>query len=39
MYDLLIIGGGAAGFFTAINCAEEHPKLKDKAYMFISKLC
>ena len=28
MYDLLIIGGGAAGFFTAINCAEEHPKLK-----------
>ena len=25
MYDLLIIGGGAAGFFTAINTAEKHP--------------
>ena len=25
MYDLLIIGGGAAGFFTAINAAEKHP--------------
>jgi len=27
-YDILIIGGGAAGFFTAINCAENNPKLK-----------
>lgn len=27
-YDVLIIGGGAAGFFTAINCAEHNPKLK-----------
>ena len=27
-YDILIIGGGAAGFFTAINCAEKNPKLK-----------
>ena len=27
MYDLLIIGGGAAGFFTAINTAEKHPNL------------
>lgn len=24
-WDLLVIGGGAAGFFTAINCAEEVP--------------
>ena len=28
MYDLLIIGGGAAGFFTAINTAEKHPNFK-----------
>ena len=27
-YDILIIGGGAAGFFTAINIAEKHPKTK-----------
>lgn len=27
-WDLLIIGGGAAGFFTAINSAELHPELK-----------
>ena len=27
-YDILIIGGGAAGFFTAINIAENNPKLK-----------
>src|SRR5690606_35580987 len=27
-YNILIIGGGAAGFFTAINCAEKNPKLK-----------
>ena len=26
--DLLIIGGGAAGFFTAINAAEMNPDLK-----------
>ncbi|MGY3793996.1 NAD(P)/FAD-dependent oxidoreductase [Aquimarina sp. 433] len=26
-YDLLIIGGGAAGFFTAINVAENDPHL------------
>ncbi|MGH1387651.1 NAD(P)/FAD-dependent oxidoreductase, partial [Kordia sp.] len=24
--DVLIIGGGAAGFFTAINVAEKHPE-------------
>lgn len=27
-YDILVVGGGAAGFFTAINIAENHPKLK-----------
>ncbi len=26
-YDILIVGGGAAGFFTAINAAENNPKL------------
>jgi predicted Rossmann fold flavoprotein len=25
-YDTIIIGGGAAGFFTAINLAERHPQ-------------
>lgn len=28
MYDLIIIGGGAAGFFTAINVAERNRNLK-----------
>ncbi|MDO5104393.1 NAD(P)/FAD-dependent oxidoreductase [Capnocytophaga sp.] len=28
MFDVLIIGAGAAGFFTAINCAEKNPRLK-----------
>lgn len=27
-YDILIVGGGAAGFFTAINAAEINPKFK-----------
>jgi predicted Rossmann fold flavoprotein len=27
-YDLIIVGGGAAGFFTAINAAEQNPALK-----------
>ena len=27
-FDLIIVGGGAAGFFTAINAAENNPKLK-----------
>jgi predicted Rossmann fold flavoprotein len=27
-YDVIIAGGGAAGFFTAINIAEKNPKLK-----------
>ncbi|SHG99582.1 BaiN/RdsA family NAD(P)/FAD-dependent oxidoreductase [Winogradskyella jejuensis] len=24
-YDIIVVGGGAAGFFTAINIAEQHP--------------
>lgn len=27
-FDIIIIGGGAAGFFTAINAAENNPGLK-----------
>ncbi|MEY2693129.1 MAG: hypothetical protein RIT03_1520 [Bacteroidota bacterium] len=27
-FDLVVVGGGAAGFFTAINCAENHPGLR-----------
>ncbi|AWI25437.1 BaiN/RdsA family NAD(P)/FAD-dependent oxidoreductase [Flavobacterium pallidum] len=27
-FDIIIIGGGAAGFFTAINIAEKNPLLK-----------
>ena len=27
-YDLIIVGGGAAGFFTAINIVEKNPNLK-----------
>ncbi len=27
-FDLIIVGGGAAGFFTAINIVEKNPKLK-----------
>ncbi|NNT70707.1 NAD(P)/FAD-dependent oxidoreductase [Flavobacterium sp. IMCC34852] len=27
-YDIIIVGGGAAGFFTAINIVESNPKLK-----------
>ena len=27
-YDVLIVGGGAAGFFTAINVANFNPELK-----------
>jgi predicted Rossmann fold flavoprotein len=27
-FDIIIVGGGAAGFFTAINIAEKNPKLR-----------
>jgi predicted Rossmann fold flavoprotein len=27
-YDIIIVGGGAAGFFTAINCVEKNQALK-----------
>jgi len=27
-YDIIIVGGGAAGFFTAITTVEKNPKLK-----------
>lgn len=27
-FDILIVGGGAAGFFTAINIVEKNPSLK-----------
>ncbi|MDD7886889.1 NAD(P)/FAD-dependent oxidoreductase [Flavivirga sp. 57AJ16] len=27
-YDVIIVGGGAAGFFAAINIAEQNPSLK-----------
>jgi predicted Rossmann fold flavoprotein len=27
-FDIIIVGGGAAGFFTAINLVEKNPKLK-----------
>lgn len=27
-FDIIIVGGGAAGFFTAINTVEKNPKLK-----------
>ncbi len=42
IYDVLIIGGGAAGFFTAINCAEKNPQLKiailEKSKSVLSKV-
>lgn len=27
-YDLIVIGGGAAGFFCAIQCVERNPKMR-----------
>ena len=27
-YDIVVVGGGASGFFTAINIVENNPKLK-----------
>jgi len=41
-YDILIVGGGAAGFFTAINIVEKNPKLKvailERGKEFLSKV-
>lgn len=42
VYDLIVIGGGAAGFFGAINCAERNPHLRililEKARETLSKV-
>lgn len=42
MKDVLVIGGGAAGFFTAIRCAQENPALKigivEKSKNLLSKV-
>jgi len=27
-YDIIIVGGGAAGFFAAINIVEKNPNIK-----------
>ena len=27
-FDIIVVGGGAAGFFSAINCAEKNKHLK-----------
>ena len=32
-FDLIVIGGGAAGFFTAITCAEN----SDKSVLILEK--
>lgn len=41
-YDLIVIGGGAAGFFGAINAAEMNPRLKililEKSTKLLSKV-
>ena len=28
IWDAVVIGGGAAGFFAAIRCAEQNPNLR-----------
>lgn len=42
MYDLVIVGGGASGFFCAIQCAERNPELKililEKSRELLSKV-
>lgn len=42
MYDLIVIGGGAAGFFGAIQAAEMNPKLRiiilEKTSKLLSKV-
>lgn len=41
-YDLLVIGGGAAGFFGAIQCAERNPEMSililEKSNKLLSKV-
>ncbi|MES2629560.1 MAG: NAD(P)/FAD-dependent oxidoreductase [Bacteroidota bacterium] len=41
-YDVIIVGGGAAGFFTAINAAQLHPGLSvlllEKGNQFLGKV-
>lgn len=41
-YDVIVIGGGAAGFFGAINCAEANPNLRiavlEKTRQVLSKV-
>jgi predicted Rossmann fold flavoprotein len=42
IFDLVVIGGGAAGFFGAINAAQQNPKLKililEKSPKLLSKV-
>lgn len=42
VYDLVVIGGGAAGFFCAVNAARMHPGLKivllEKSNKLLSKV-
>jgi predicted Rossmann fold flavoprotein len=42
IFDLTVIGGGAAGFFGAINAAQQNPKLKilllEKSTKLLSKV-
>jgi predicted flavoprotein YhiN len=41
-FDLIVIGGGAAGFFGAINAAQQNPSLKililEKSPKLLSKV-
>jgi len=41
-YDLVVIGGGAAGFFCAIQCAERNPRMRililEKSREILSKV-
>ncbi|MEM1135310.1 MAG: NAD(P)/FAD-dependent oxidoreductase [Bacteroidota bacterium] len=41
-YDLIVVGGGAAGFFCALQCAERNPTIKililEKSAQLLSKV-